>query len=153
MTFTDDLAVIATIIACISLGLQFYKSWKERPQLSFKFENLYYFPPDKRQSSIWYEIHIFMLIDNLGNRNTTIHSANLSFDYKGKPYSLSCNLIFDNIIKADSTLRPRISFTIKETEINLDSDIVDAKLEIHYTHKTKTINIPKIEKLPNYPPS
>ena len=147
------IATYGAIVGSVGLAIVIYKTWRERPILVFKIEDQFCYPPDKRLSSVWNTITIRLRVDNKGERNTTIHSASISFDYKGKPYLEKIELTINNTINADSTLRPQISFNIKENELHLDSDIKNLTLKIEHTHNTKTIMIPHIRKLPDYPPS
>lgn len=142
-TITIVIAIIGVIIGSISLARQF---WKERPRLNFEVKKASWDPLGDNYFALRHRISINTLLRNTGQSDTTIHRANITFSYKNKPYSVDSDIHNEILMQIGSAKFQFFHFDIHKDDIQLDDNIVNAKLIIEYTHGSKEKIIPIINK-------
>ena len=144
--FTTQLVgLIGGVAGLLSLGILLTKYVLEKPNLKIIIEQSFYNPPESHESnfSIFF---IGLRIENKGRRNTTVHSFDLTFDYKNKTYSPPLIGGSEVIINADDTKRINLQFGLQKRQFVVpEGDIEDAILKIAHTFNKKTIEISKIK--------
>lgn len=136
--------IVGTITGSSSLTILLYKIWREKPRLIFTIEN-----------AVWYIHHpdakiitfsILMRIDNKGERNTTVHTANLSFEYEGKKYHTEIRTPSDLLVVSNGSIRKQLEYHLPRDEVTIEDVIEKSTLSIEHTRGIKIIEIPTIKK-------
>ncbi|GEM_PF-2975646 len=113
---TVGIALFGAITGAVSLGIVFYKTWKEKPRLSINTKNPYWYIHTDADPK-FNIISIFTRIDNKGNNGTTIHSITLDFDNNGKPHTTPTIPDITLEIPPHSSIKKNIEFNNKRHQI------------------------------------
>jgi len=142
MTLIEMAAIIGAITGSVSLGIVIYKTTQERSKLSIQDKDAYHFPP-LNENYNFHEFNVTLTVSNKGKRSTTIHSANLSFNFEGKTFrpEMSGHTYF---IQPDSSEKISLNFHTKKEEFSKNVDLDNGTLELFHTHGKKTIQLQKI---------
>lgn len=147
ITFVQIFPFVGGIAGLLSIAILFIKYLFEKPKLEIIVEDAYYYPPNPSDTANFSEFYIDLRIENHGRRNTTVHSFNLAFSYKGKTYSPPLNGgRTEIVIVADDVQRKRLIFDLQKRQYVIpEGDIENATLEISHTYgRGQKIEIKKI---------
>ncbi|MBM3911001.1 MAG: hypothetical protein FJ356_05075 [Thaumarchaeota archaeon] len=137
-------AIVGAITGSVSLGIVVYKTIKDKPSLQFEIENQYFYVP--REYENFTNITIVIKIHNRGERNTTVHSSELSFSENGKNYNLH-GKDYAASIPPDSSVTTFFQFELHKKDGEIKSKKFDGNIIISYTHGKKEMKVTNIERI------
>ena len=128
-----------------SVGYLIYKQlWKEKPRLSYEILNKYWYPPEENNNSKWYTIFIELLLRNRGERNTTVNSISISFNYNNKLHFRKLMQPKEIPLPAGHSESQECSFSFHKNELEITGNPKNVKLKIISTHNEKKKTIDEI---------
>jgi hypothetical protein len=144
VTLIEIIAILGFVTGLPSLAILIYKTWRERPNLTFTIENCswYLHHPD----ATFTIISVSLRMDNNGERNTTIHTANMFFEQNGKRHNGEKLSTLNTTVRANETTSKIFDFHFPLKDIVITNDITNSTVILYYTHGTKSIKIPLIKK-------
>ncbi len=129
----------------LSLGILLLKYVFEKPNLKTTVEKVYYTQPESTYNFTTF--YISLRFENVGRRNTTVHSVELSFTYKDENYSPQLlEGQVEVMVISDDVKRKHVNFGLQKHQYVIpEGDIYNATLKITHTHDKETITIPVIK--------
>jgi hypothetical protein len=138
------IGIVGGTAGMVSLAIVLYKTWKEKPRLSFTVEKTYW-SIHTPQDPVFNPISISLRIDNKGDKGTTIYGTYLSFEYDHEHKTIKDDRGLSILVPPHETIRHLLNYYIKRNEFKIENNIKNATLTITYTHGQKKIEIPVIE--------
>lgn len=85
-----------------------------------------------------------LLLENKGERTTTVHKIGILFTYNNNPYHLHDSR--ELILKSGESKNESFNFTIHKNQIQIGDTLTNVKLIIQHTHGKKNEIIKIIKK-------
>ena len=145
ITLQELVSFIGGFAGMLSLSILLIRYVFEKPKLKIIIEKTYYTPPHDSTYNFT-TFYIKLRFENKGRRNTTVHSAELSFEYQGKSYSPILPSSIELVVIADDVKRADLNFLLQKNQYIIpEGTIRNSKLKISHIYGSEDIVIDEIK--------